>query len=406
MASWLAEHAVTGAANTAIGTAQTGNVKEGAEQAGLAEVGQGVLKGVSKYVAGAAGRAEKSLTEALTPRITGKGYIKAAGAVKPAEPSIFGKAGIDGDATKDVQRAKTAIMNVADTLGKKTKDIIKSGAAQATKNFNRVTDTIGEYAQNVVKPFLQKSGVDYNFADLRKALELVKPSNDLKGEALQTYNETREQILNAVANKVSSQTKGAKNLTTLRSLVSGDGSVPQKVTGGDTDFWDARKIIDDIGNETTKGKLFGSDAHTGASKAWADIRAGYKNYLSDAFRYPGQMENVNKANEFLSNSQTAAMDKTGWNIEDFEKQFGLKASETTAGAQKQWDSFMENLEGLYKGRSSIATKLNTERGKSTLQILAKEYPGVAKAAGAAALGAAGAVGAGGVYEAGKDLLGG
>lgn len=404
VAGWLAGHLPTFAANTAIGTAQTKNIKSGAEQAVGAEVGQEALKGVGKYISGAAGRAEKALTDALTPRVVGKGYEKAATKAKPSEPSLFGKAGVDGDITKSVQNAKTAVQNVATALGKKTKDIIKSGSGQITKNFNRVTDAIGEYAQNVVKPFLQKSGVNYNFSDLRDALSLVKPSQDLKGAALKTYNEVREQMLSAVANKVSPETKGGTSLTALRKMAPG-GTVPSKVTGGDPDFWDGRKIIDDIGNEATKGKMFGTEEASGAAKAWSDFRAAYKNYLSDAFRYPGQMDKVNRANEFLSTQQVKGMNKEGWDISDFEKQFGLSPSQQSAEAQQEWDSHMSNLEGLYQGRSNLSTGLNTERGKTSLQLWTKAHPttiGIAKkTAGTAAT----AVGLGLGYEGAQKLLG-
>lgn len=394
-ASWLAEHIPTLAANTAIGTAQTGNPVKGAEGAVAAEVGQGALKAAGSYIAKSGERALKGLTDALTPRVVGQTYNKAAksGAFKVAEPSIFGKAGVEGDTNKSVQKAVAAVQNVASELGKKTKDIVKPGVAQISKNFNRVDATISEYANKLVKPFLQKSKVDYTLPDLRGALELVKPKN-LSGEALKTYNDVREQILSAVASKVSPEIKGPTTISDLlNAKQTQKGGIAGKETGGDVDFWDGRKIIDTIGNEVTKGKIFGSEAHQGANAAWKDLRAAYKNYLSDAFRYPGQMEKVNRANEFLQN-QGAGMNRQGWDITQFEHQFGLRPSAESAANKTQWDFFMGNLEGLYKARENLSTGLNTERGKNAIDIFTKEHPVATKTLEWAAGLGLGAVGAG------------
>lgn len=398
VAGWLAEHVPTFIANTGIGTVQAGgDVKKGAETAAFAEAGQAALRGAGRYISGIAGRAKQAIADAFTPKLGAKGYEKAAasGIAKVQPMSIFGKAGVVSDSIKSVQNAIEALDNVASTLGKKAKNIISSGTGSITRNFNNVTKLIGEYAQKHVQPFLDSAGVNYNFSDLKGALDIVKLPADLSGEALKTYNYVREEILNAVASKVSPGTTGGKSLSALRTMASDGGVVPAKITKGDTDFWDARKIIDDIGNLATKGKIFNSPEHTGATRAWQDLRAAYKNYLSDAFRYPGQMEKVNAANDFLSTKQTAQMDKTGWDISQFEKQFGLTPSPQSEANAQQWDSFMKNMEGLYQGRSNIASKLSTEKGKSMLDIWMKST--TAKLIG-------GAFGGTAIFEAAKKYL--
>lgn len=396
VAPWLAEHAPTFSANAAIGTTQTGSPVKGALGAVAAEVGQAGVKAGTAYLGSGAKRAEQGIVDALTPKLGPKGYEKAAlGGTKITPPSLFGKAGVVGDSVRSVQNAKEALDNVSQALGKKATDIVKGGVASATKSFNGISDAISEYSTKVVKPFLEKSGVNYNFGDLRGALELVKPPKDLTGEALSTYNQVREEMLNAVAGKVSGQTTGGKSLNALRGMADDTGTIPQKETKGDTDFWDARKIIDDIGTTATKGKIFNSPEHSGATRAWQDLRAAYKNYLSDAFRYPGQMDKVNQANDFLSTHQTANMDKTGWDISTVENQFGLKPDAKSVQDSEKWDSFMKNLEGLYQGRANVATKINAEKGKSIAGVLAKQSP-------AAMLGE-GAVSGAALYEGAKKL---
>lgn len=399
------------AKNAGVGTAQTKNPVQGVENAALFEAGDKALDIAGKGLKAVLPSAEKTsakILDMLTPRITGKAYQKVgASGGKLSEPGFLEKAGVDGSAMKSVQHAYQSVQNVASILGKKSSDIIKTGTAQVTKNINRVNDAVSQYAEKHVAPFLEKAGVNYNFGDLRKALEIVKPVNDLKGEAQTAYNTTRERILAAVAKKVSTQTTGGKSLAELRALGDTSGTVPQKVSGGDKDFWDARKIIDEIGTAETKGKIFGSEAHSGASAAWKDLRAGFKGYLSDGFRYPGQMEKVNQANDFLSTAQTTKMDKTGWNIGDVEKQFGLTPSPQSVSGANQWEQHMSNLEGLFNARTGMSTKLNAEAGKNFMEVLAKEHPqtmklltGIAKVVGTGLVTSAGL---GGLYEGAKQV---
>lgn len=350
-----------------------GSLAEKGTQAGVDLAKTGLETGAQKVGQIAENRAEGKLTEALTPRIVGKGYEKAGALGKLNEPTLFNSAGVAGDQLDTVKNAILSVKNVAGVLGKKVGDIVNTGSGQITKNVNRIRNTISEYSDKVVRPFIQKSGANYNFADLKKALEIAKPASELEGPERATYNKVRQRVLTAIADKVGPDVKNVRSLADMRSKAV-DGVIPAKVLKGDEDFWDARKIIDSIVDEETKGKAFGSAELNGAKAAYRDMRGAFKQYLSEAYRYPGQMENVNKANDFLSTAQGRAMNKAGWNVADFEKKFGLKPSAENEAKAKEWEQHMQNLSGLYDAAKNIGTKLGTERGSTTIGAKLNAHP--------------------------------
>lgn len=332
--------------------------------------GQGIEKAVANSAAKTAVKETEKLTETLTPRVVGKGYEKAGIAGKLEAPGIIKPAGVAGEEVPVVQKAVKAVQGAASILGKKTSDIISTGVGQVTKNVDRLGQTIGEFSNKIVKPFVEKSGAGYNFADLRKSLELVQPTQSLKGAELSTYNRVRERILSSIANKIGPDVKDIRSLAEFRAKAPA-GSVPEKLLKGDEDFWDARKMIDDIVDEETKGKAFGSAELNGAKVAYRDMRGAFKQYLSDAYRYPGQMEKVNRANEFLTTQRGRAMNKVGWDLSKFENQFGLVRNASNEANAAEWEKYMDILSGLFDAQKNVATKLGSERGKTLLQLYAK-----------------------------------
>lgn len=385
------------AKDVAIGTAQTGDFVEGLGTGAGGLAGSTLLNAGVKAASRLTSPAHtlQGIVEALTPKLkptqTAKGINEAAKRGESFDPSDM----------QSVQRSLDAIQDVANTLGKKITDVVKPGIKQAKENGARIGQTISEYAKQVVSPFVQKSGVNYNFTDLRDALKIVRPSEALEGQALSTYNKVRERILSAVSNKVSPDTKGLSSLSSVRKATSNTGRVEQKVTKGDEDFWDARKIIDSIVDEETRGKAFGDASLAGAKAAYRDMRQGFAQYLSDGYRYPGQMKNVNRANNFLSTDQVKNMDKTGWSLDEIEKQFGLNKSTANDLDAAEWEKHMSNLSAMYDAIANTTSRAVKEEGKSWLALFAKEHPALVKGI---ELGA-GAVGAGALFEGGRQVIG-
>ncbi len=377
--------------------------KEGALNTTIAEIAlpapkvtKEVVKGATAAVdaaKGLGGTEIEKLTKALTPTLTPTKILKGTNeAAKGGE--VF-----DAGAMESVKRSVSAVQNVANILGKKVTDIIKPGTAKANENAARLGQAVGEYAKNTVTPFLQKSGVNYNFTDLKKAIELAKPSEALGGESLATYNKVRQRIIATIANHVGPETKNIRTVSDLRKAAEGTGEVAAKVMKGDVSFWDARKIIDQIVEEETKGKAWGDATVLGAKAAYKDMRTAFAQYLTEAFRYPGQMEQLNKANEFLKSERVMKMDKTGWNLDQFEHQFGLTRNPATESAAAEWEKHMQNMSGLYDGISNITTRAAKEYNKSWLTIFAKEHPTLIKGAEITA----GAVGLGALFGFGQNL---
>lgn len=314
---------------------------------------------------------EKKLTDALTPLLTPMRKLK--GIVASAKSGeVF-----DAALSKQVQQSVTAVQDVASALGKKPTDFVKTGVKKAQDNAAGLGKAIGEYSKKIVTPFLQKSGVNYNYVDLKKALELVHPSESLDRTALAAYNKVRERVLSAIANKVGPEVKNIRSVAAMRDITQG-GEVPAKTLKGDVDFWDARKIIDTIVDEETKGKAFGDASLAGAKAAYKDMRTGFAQYLAEAFRYPGQMENVNKANEFLKSERVAKMDKTGWNLDQFEHQFGLTRNASGEAQAAEWEKYMQNMSSLYDGIANVGVKATKEYGNGKIVLWMKEHPAMAE----------------------------
>ena len=349
-------------------------------------------------------RAEKKAVETLTRELTPtvlKPTEKLLG-VKAGEmrPAGFKAAGVDPIASPEIGENVKAVQDVAQALGQKGTDIIQSGVAQGIKNENRLVSAIKNYSERIVRPFIQKSGAQYNFKDLQDTFSLVKPSQPLEGEALSAYKRIGERLQQTIANKLGKDVKDIRNLAEFRGKIS-DGRIPEKVLKGDEDFWDARKILDEIVQEETKGKAFGDKTLQGTKAAYEDYRRAFAQYLSDAYRYPGQMQQVNRANEFLKTQQVAGMDKTGWYLPTFEKQFGLQRNPQFDLTAKEWETMMGNLSKLYDAKNVIAPKAAKEVGKTYWKLFKKEHPTLIKAAGIGATG----VGLGSGFQVGQGLLG-
>lgn len=392
VASWLADHAITGAANTTIGTAQTGSLKQGAETAVAAEVGQTALGKVGSYLKNAAGKATSKIIDALTPKLTPTEYKAAAASGKLAEPGLTSGAGLKGAVDKDTMRAFQGVQDAAAALGKKTTDIVKTGVGQITKNVNRLVSTIGDYSSKVISPMLEKNPVPYNHQDMIDALNLITPSSSLKGDpaATQTYNRIRESVLQTMADSIKGISQKTGNFL------------------NSTDFnaiWNSRKGIDNKIEEELGASTFGTSQYTGVKAAATDMRAGIAQFMKDSFRYAGQMDKINKMNDFIKESVGRGIQISEDMMPALKKQFGIVEDPAKAGLADSWDKSMTTLSSLYDGVANLSSKVGTERGKSYFNLFAKSHPMVTKAVGGAAAGAAAAIGAGGVYEGGKDLLG-
>ncbi|HVW98924.1 MAG TPA: hypothetical protein VHA52_00555, partial [Candidatus Babeliaceae bacterium] len=227
----------------------------------------GALGTAAKYAEGA----KNQIIDALTPRLIGKAYQTAAKQGTVSSPGLLGGAGIEGAALKDVQSAYDGVESAAKALGTKVNQIVKPGLGYATRNINKVNQTIRNYAQNIVKPFYENIAKEPSLDDFITAIQQTRPPKNLSRAALQAWNQMKEDTINTVSSHLKGEQTGITSLSQLRKIAP-EGSVPEKAPGN---FWDARKIIDDVYDTATKGKAFTDESLVGA-------KAGYKS-LRDTF---------------------------------------------------------------------------------------------------------------------------
>ncbi len=363
-AGWLAKHSITGGINTLIGTVQAGgDLVKGAENAIIGEIAGSGLKKVTGYIANRAARTTKGIIDAITPKLTGNDYKEAAGLGHISAPDFEKGGGEDGTKMPYVTKAVTAISDMAKSLGKKTTDIIKTGSAQVTKNLERVGKTIGEYSEKVVKPLLAKNPVPFNFEDFRNAMSLIRPDASFKAGSAEgkVFNDIKERMIGIMAN-------------TLRKSGKTDPMM------NFDEFWNGRILIDKLGKEEISNKIFNSPEYMGAKGAFQNMRQGVAQYIKDSFRYAGQMDKVNKMNDFIQTSIKRGINITEDMMPALKQQFGIVEDKAKAALADEWDKHMDNMHSAFDAIENLKSKVGTEKGKTVYELWLKSHPVLREAA--------------------------
>lgn len=357
----------------------SGGASKGAE---LAKTAKTALTSTAEELAA---KESTKIAETLTPKLTATPYKKAGLAGKLDSPSWFKAAGLATDAP-EIQKAVTAVKNVATALGKKTTDIIKPTLSSATENINRVGAAISDYSEKVVSPFLSANKVPTHFADYIDYLKQVKPDEAIRanGDALTTFNRVRERVIKEVYSSLKSQSKDAGEF----------GSVTDPNI-----YWNARKRIDSIITEELGAKALTDTGRTGVQAAAKSLRQGTADFISDMLRFPGQTENVAKLREAVNTLHSKGFELDPEHVDALARQIGLNP--TGAKVASEWEAHMKNLRGLYAAETNLSTKVTGEQGKNLIQIAAKNHPIIAKGIRYGA----GAVGAGLLFKEGESLAG-
>lgn len=329
-------------------------------------------KGVDALAQRSAAKETAKITEALTPALTPNKYKTAGQLGQLSAPTLTKAAGVAGDAVSSVKDSVQAVYNVANTLGKTAREIVRPGAS-ATSNVNRVLSAISEHAQTVIKPFLTKNPVPVNFENFIDYMKNVQPNGAIKAseEAFPTFNRVRERVISTV-------------YSSLKAAANKSGSVGALTDMND--FWNARKTIDSVIEEELGAKTLADPAISGIKAASKTLRAGVADFISDSMRFPGQMEKVAVFRNTVNSMKEKGMELGEKEFSALADQMGLKA--TGAKTAAQWDQFMKDSSGLYKAGDNLLTKVRGEMGKTTVKLWAKRHPGLVKALefGAGAIG--------------------
>lgn len=283
--------------------------------------------GLTDYLAS---RSAKNAVNAIAPKLTSSEIEASPNVIRPR----IGAPGVDF--TKDA-----SLQNIAND----TKDIAKGKSAIDDKN--ALHTAIETTSEKEVKPFLSKNKVPANFEDLQKKLSLVQPQSSLKADpsAFKTYARVREEVQSSLYNS-------------LRETAKAKGDFGNQVDFNDV--WNARKILDDKTEEELGTKTFGTPEFTGAKAAIQDMRQGLTQYIKDSLQFPGQMEDVNKMQEFMQVARSKGIDINSDQAVSLMKQMGIKTSPESIARAQTFENAMSKISNYYKAMDNISTKVPDE----------------------------------------------
>lgn len=265
-----------------------------------------------------------------------------------------------------------------------------NGEKDPVKKIQNVNKGIQDIS-NDTDTFLDKNSAPANFEDMRNYMESNRPSQSLQKDpgASESYNRATENALDTL-NK------------TMKDSAKTSGDYGPTTSGAD--IRKARIAIDKQITAELGENAFGTPQYKGIKAAEIDTRNLLNRMSEDMLRYPGQLENLNKMNEFVSAAKGRGIDIDMENPEvkaQLEKRFGLEStSEGESNAQKLADQHSK-MSSLYEARDNMIDKYQSNVGKNKVQEFIKNNPLKTKVAKIGA----GIVGVGAAGELGKTALG-
>lgn len=283
----------------------------------------------------------------------------------------------------------------ADKAHMEAADAVKHIVKGVDKNADKIAveDRIAHVAENEAKPLLAQK-TPLNFEDIRGKMMLNEPPTNFKqpGEpnkaAMTSWDNTREVMLNHLADYM---TKAATK--------EGD-------FGAQTDtnhLWDGIKSATDKAERELKMD-FGTSEYAGKKAAIEAFRRDGMQILGDSIRFPGQMDLLNKAEEFVQHARGSGIQlSTPEQRTAFIKQMGLRSTPESEKTAADFEGKISQLKNLYKAKDNLSTWMGQYLQEN--QSWAQKNPIKASALkGGAAVGV-GLTGAGVVGAEAKKMLG-
>lgn len=324
-----------------------------------------------------------AISKELTPILTPTKYSAAAKAGQATPPGFFKKAGLASDLIPNVQNAAQSVVNIARQLGQKATDIVKPGDS-ATGNINRVIKTISSFSEKVVKPLLSSNQVPTNFENFIDYMKNVKPSEAIGAskDTAQAFNRIRDRVIQTVYSSVKNASNKANDFKSSTDL---------------NVYWNARKTIDNVINEELGAKTFTDPSVSGIKAAAKSLRGGVADFISDALRFPGQMEKVAVYRNTLNGMRDKGMQLGSQELKGLAQQLGLNP--TGEKVASKWDASMNDLSNLYQASDNLATRAVKENGKNKIELFSKNHPVLTKGLKIGA----GLAGAGAIFGEGQNI---
>lgn len=205
--------------------------------------------------------------------------------------------------------------------------------------------------------FLDANAAPANFEDMRTYMETNRPTENLKNDP--GADEAYTRVTNGALDTLYS---------TMKKTAGETGDFSANTSGAD--IRKARIAIDAQIQKELGENTFGTPQYRGVKAAAIDTRNMLNRMSEDMLRYPGQMENLNKLNDFVSASKSRGIDV---DMNDpavrtqLEKSFGLTASpENEAKAQALADVHKQ-MSHLYDYKENVRDKYQSKIGKNKIQ---------------------------------------
>lgn len=271
---------------------------------------------------------------------------------------ILGKSTIVPD-QGDIERGTTAAPYIGTT---------KDPVAQV-QNLNKgIQDVSGQ-----TDSFLDTNATPSNFADMRNYMETNRPNSTLMKDpiAAENYNRATQDALDTL-------------YATMKKSASETGDFGANTSGAD--IRKARMAIDQQISRELGENTWGTPQYRGIKAAEIDTRNLLNRMSEDMLRYPGQLENLNKMNEFVAASKARGIEV---NMDDpamrsnLEGAFGLKVNPESESKAQQLSDAHKKMSHLYESRDNIIDKYQRKIGKNKVQEAVDSNPIIRTAAGIA-----------------------
>lgn len=288
--------------------------------------------GLSKFFAGRKEAKElKKTIDAITPKLT-SGEMEEAGAAGKVFTPKRGAPKVDFSGDRQYQE-----------IAKDVKGVVEG--KDPNIDIHNLRTVIADTSEQGVKPHLSQNKVPFNFEDFQNKMKLVKPTLSLKRDpsAAKTYDYVRDRVVERVYGALKGAAKKEGDFTSQTDF---------------NDVWNARKLIDDVSEEELKTVTFGTPEYTGAKAAIQDMRGGLSDFIKDSLRFPGQMEQVNKMEEFIQVARARGIEiDTPEQVKDLMKQMGIENTPDDLARAALFESSMKKISNFYKAIDNVKTKI-------------------------------------------------
>lgn len=255
----------------------------------------------------------------------------------------------------------TPVANAQDIARGTTADPFVRGSSDPLAHIGNVNQAIINES-NATNDFLDSKTAPSHFKDMIDYLETNRPTNSLQKDpgAEDSYNRATQDAIDTLYKTMKNSAK-----------VSGDFG-PQ--TSG-TPIRQARIAIDQQISDELGKNTFGTPQYKGIKAAEIDIRNLLNRMNEDMLRYPGQLENLNKMNNFISQAKERGIDIDLTNPQtksQLESSFNLNPT-GDADAQKLATQH-EKMDQLYDARDNLIDRYQNSLGKNRVQEAVASNP--------------------------------